>query len=969
VIVQFKTKAGLVFRKLNTQESHYKPTWLLEDTGVEFEAWVVSNPKNDDQFAELIVMAPMFELAWHQGDKNVILVPKNEVDRKGWMANLSEFGLEIDASDKVAKRIGFHRLAPMHTAVTEFKMLELPADAFLSDEEKAAVEQYGDLDRLLDGMYVFRQSLREQMLHSVKFSEDEMADPIRREAIMDRLAQTQMYNFRVWGRVHWKGNATFMNDDLFTKLYGKEYHAVGLEGSQKEEVRLLNNKSYLLFEPQPWSNEVRLNDQRFVTHRKLNRQTDWAKWTNDYLAQQFKLLKEGSMLASEADALNAMSDWFQQEGLYEEAYELGVIWNAIEATRIGLDYRQFPDMVTSIWNTITRKIVHKKVRRSPEGELLPGGRLVIHPPVPCAWGAQVIPVSAARMAGWRGECEKDYIRIVKGHGWAVISDEDFLEWYIQWGTPDLDDKYELWFRTVVNPDPWIGIEDGERGVFIDRNPTAYGHGKWFKFYEGDPFPKWTEADGTEISFPEVNARNWPKPITLAKADGDVVWTWEQRPDAKAKTPGPYTPHEFLARVQGSMNVPTQPGTAINADMLWAETFQDHRPKSLTGMDGILDTFVQQGTAADRKALMEEAARKIAEVVLSGKPIDEDFWNARGYAEVDYSAYLPEGWTGEPNLQPGPITRMHRNVRQVVHDYSVTPPHNKATCQFCDKNNDRSTGGRVYKFAQKEARQFLANNPKINALGDPMLGIYGGGQGGPFVAATGASSVYRAFRFWFGEVQGARRDAARAARANREKYIPSEALTSREWAQGYEQVLRDIVAVGNAWPVTLNRQEMLSGVRVEHSDIAVYNAVIALLKATYVNPVGPARRIREGSVTNPMVWPLLVKALRFYGIVPYLPSGILNTSWELECVNCGRRATKHEPQIAQAFYMDNELCSNCVDNTSWHLVCTSCGKEGDVTSRSTVRAFVRDGRICDSCHRINQFHENWNALSVFRSWLS
>jgi hypothetical protein len=97
----------------------------------------------------------------------------------------------------------------------------------------------------------------------------------------------------------------------------------------------------------------------------------------------------------------------------------------------------------------------------------------------------------------------------------------------------------------------------------------------------------------------------------------------------------------------------------------------------------------------------------------------------------------------------------------------------------------------------------------------------------------------------------------------------------------------------------------------------FDFIIALWSASLKTPTSSGQRITDQIVMNPDVFPILLDALRFYGLARYITlteEGNLTTykvdEWDLECVQCGSVATTNSPRELQWYYHINCTCRTC-----------------------------------------------------------
>lgn len=106
----------------------------------------------------------------------------------------------------------------------------------------------------------------------------------------------------------------------------------------------------------------------------------------------------------------------------------------------------------------------------------------------------------------------------------------------------------------------------------------------------------------------------------------------------------------------------------------------------------------------------------------------------------------------------------------------------------------------------------------------------------------------------------------------------------------------------------------------------HDLVIALWSAAMKTPTSAGNRITDQIVMNPDVFPLLLDALRYYGIARYIvldEHGHLSTSqvtsWDLECVGCGTVYTTSDPCAKQRYHYKGRQCKTCIETAAMEVV--------------------------------------------------
>jgi len=234
------------------------------------------------------------------------------------------------------------------------------------------------------------------------------------------------------------------------------------------------------------------------------------------------------------------------------------------------------------------------------------------------------------------EVEEYTIKRCNELGVHVVNDLDWLEMYESHGGCDQDDFFKLFYRTMES-----GEYDGEKVVITVRSPNGYGEYSIFRYVEGEWNPAWHKADGTEVRFPKVNGRNWPKRLSEAVFDKTVTYTGlPSKSKPKQKRSGLYTTQDVIRDIDIAMaggNV----GGFVNATMLHSMVIGKHRPRQLCSLETAVDKCINPDDSDDVIAIDAEAAKMVREVINSGKPVDSFFWEDRKLKYyLGYGEFIP-----------------------------------------------------------------------------------------------------------------------------------------------------------------------------------------------------------------------------------------------------------------------------------------------------------------------------------------
>lgn len=106
----------------------------------------------------------------------------------------------------------------------------------------------------------------------------------------------------------------------------------------------------------------------------------------------------------------------------------------------------------------------------------------------------------------------------------------------------------------------------------------------------------------------------------------------------------------------------------------------------------------------------------------------------------------------------------------------------------------------------------------------------------------------------------------------------------------------------------------------------YDFIIALWSAALKTPTSSGQRVTDQIVMNPDVFPLLLDALRFYGLANYITlteEGSLTTygvkEWDLACVSCDSTVHTTDPVMLQRYHLLGGVCRSCRDHAAVEVV--------------------------------------------------
>jgi hypothetical protein len=605
------------------------------------------------QLAEAIIRHP--DICYAVVDKNKIALVIVE-DNPGWLDIFTKMGYEVFSGEKTGKRLKtFHRAALLnaHFEKDEINIKVVDPRAYTrhdftnSNDEDYIIESLCTeevTDRLLDGGLVISHRLIQKAVNNIPVYQPQNTDDNKeyyydwriRNKMIDNLLNQRVYNVRIIYKDGFiKGNAIVRYD------LPEGVDVITAPQNIKNEIKYHNGYQFLA-EPQSSHERVITDDQTVINLPKLFRKADMTMW----LEEEYKKMFDA---ATNSQLLNNWKELYKREfrnihsSEDEEANSrmsyVGYRWVAS-----GMKITDSP------WLFETLAVSHAKPFRPNKNR---SGRI----PIPCSVYEQVIPESLARMAGYDIEVENDTIQRIDELGVHVVNDIDWLEMYASHGGHDEDDYFKCFYREMEG-----GFWDGEKVVIVVRSPNGYGEYTIFKYVEGQWAPKWHKADGTEVTFPKVNGRNWPKRLSHAVNIGDVKYgkfPSELRP--KTKMTGLYTADNVIHDMRIAMSGGNV-GGYVNAVMAHSLVLHRHRSYQLCSLEKAIDKCINPDDMDDVRAIDQEAENIVREIIDSKKPIDIEFWERRGF-----SRYLKKD--DEITFHEGKISQLNKLSGTFFMDYS------------------------------------------------------------------------------------------------------------------------------------------------------------------------------------------------------------------------------------------------------------------------------------------------------------
>jgi len=594
-----------------------------------YKVWTLPIPQNQQEFnrAKELVNDPKVQYALVDKNKIVFVVIE---DSPGWMSVIDKLGYEVMSGPKTNKRLkSLHRPTLLNAHFTHLNIkfvepTEFSRYNFVDENDDWGVSsEFRNpevIERLLDGGFVISRRIVQESVKNLPTynpdnstdNQDYYYDPHIRKNLVKDLLDSSVFNARIiFADGFIKGNA-------FVADLPDGIDVITSRTNIKKEIRYTEGFRFLA-EPQGPKSRVITDDQTVLNFPKLFRKSDMTMWLTEEYKKMYADATSGNLLTNWKYIYQRT--WRDKDDLNDNEARARMAYVGYRWTAAGFKITESP------WLFETVAISHAKP-------------LLERIPIPCSVYEQIVPESLVRMAGYDVEVEEGTIIRINELGVHVVNDVDWLEMYESHGGHDQDDFFKLFYRDMEG-----GDNDGEKMVIAIRSPNGYGEYTMFRHVEGSWSPSWYKADGTQVKFPKVNGRNWPKRLSEAIAAKQVVYSGlPSASKPKVNRSGPYTQDDVLRDITIAMaggNV----GGFVNACMAHSMVIGKHRPVQLCSLEDAIDKCINPDDAQDVIAIDSEANLMMREVIESGKPIDEYIWYDRGFARFlkrDETVELYEG---------------------------------------------------------------------------------------------------------------------------------------------------------------------------------------------------------------------------------------------------------------------------------------------------------------------------------------
>lgn len=354
----------------------------------------------------------------------------------------------------------------------------------------------------------------------------------------------------------------------------------------------------------------------------------------------------------------------------------------------GHDFRHAPSLAVDTYEALLKRMCLREKAK-------------LNVPVPYAMKMQIVAKSIIKLAGYDSPVQRGEIDICLQRGYAVITDEDWRECGTNdSGGGDFDDSFALFLVNDLS-------QGGARRVVAVRHPSGRGEYMVFKpLRGGEEFKAETKlhlaakkdaagnADWTRPTFTKhplevrcVDLGKLPRRVSARLRSGDLKIKPVAGMEKGKVYPEGYQVADVISDLHHAVSG-ASPGYPINALMLLSLVGVEPETMPCT-MESIVDTFVQGGSKEAMDAITEAADGWVATALThchaQKKTIDRDFWEGKNFQtkQLCLSPEVEEWIENKGHLDAdGPVTSLMRSLLGNQKDYDG----------FDDRFNE---GGSIY----------------------------------------------------------------------------------------------------------------------------------------------------------------------------------------------------------------------------------------------------------------------------------
>lgn len=619
----FRSHTNTMTYSVNTMGGYRYPildSFLARLNGY-YQILKVSRPSSDAEFAllESILRDPSTLYAYPEAGKVTVVQFSNWYNTTDHLADL---GVDISCGQKVAKRI---------------KTLNRPFRAYRYDTHPLRVAiiedtdwtQYADVidptdaEKLFDGGFIISAQMKALCLETFRegvsqFTENSNFDigVFNRNISLSKVySDAQIFNARVFGDFidpegnpielgAIKGQAYTDQADLCTAL-GVDF--ICPRSAFKPEVNT-SGFSFTLIEPQNAKLGQMFSDgQTVVNLPSLFNWRDVAHFNKGWFRSAMDSLKSSTVVKSWSELGLSRFDDFTHKMFDTNQIDALISYNVRAWLMCGMKLTDSPWLFRQMARTVLASMQVDNQRK-------------LRFAVPCAVRALVITESLYRLiynlTPEQYAVDPGVARFDSDMNVLVINDLDYIEMYPSHGGCDLDDFFQIYWRTI----------GGKKKIVICRSPNDWGEYSMFDYHEGDWYST-SRCYGKQIEFPVIRENSWPQRLSDAIDEGAV--TYSGLPDSVQLDPTQDYDADFvLAMVKNTAQSASSVGVNVNARQLYSASAQAHRPVQVCSMESAIDAGVQGGSEEQVSAVIQDGHDMIDELINNKIPIDYYLWESK-----------------------------------------------------------------------------------------------------------------------------------------------------------------------------------------------------------------------------------------------------------------------------------------------------------------------------------------------------
>jgi hypothetical protein len=597
--------------------------FISETKSNHYQILKINRPEFGEEEAELLAILLDKNTLYAYPDGGIITV----VQFDGWdntSSSLSDIGVDLRPSQKVFKRI-----KTFNRPFRAFRQNKAPIRVMLIGDsdftEDSSIINAEDAEKLFDGAFIISQTLVNECMEQLEdkvltFAENDISGFVidRNSEIRESYIKEKVFNARIFGEMNIINDGEYpylgaIKGEAYTDAAGIcEYYGVDViapYSAFKTEVNF-TDQSFVLIEPQPAKMGQLFSDGQTIANLPSLYQYKQIKYfTTEWFTDAFNRLKNNEIMESHS-TLSIFNNKDSNAKIYrDDDINSLVEWNVRAWLMCGGNLTDSPWLFEQMG-----KNLHQSMRISDPNRM--------RFPIPCAVRAFVITCSLYRAIhnypidefgvnlGTAFFCEKMKL--------LVVNDNDYIEMYPSHGGCDLDDSFQIYWRTI----------NSKRKIIICRSPNDLGEYSVFDYVEGNWHSK-TTFNGKEYSFIEAPSDPdlWPDRLSETIKAGQIEYIGLPSND-HVDYGTEYNADFIVKAIKSTSSSAASVGINVNARQLWSASVGEHRPVQVASMEDCIDAGVQGGTDEQVQAVIDDAAAIMDNIISNNIPVDAHLWMSK-----------------------------------------------------------------------------------------------------------------------------------------------------------------------------------------------------------------------------------------------------------------------------------------------------------------------------------------------------